>query len=493
MQDVFAFPPGSAPRLVPCRWILATAIVAGGSIACSLRAADTPPSDEPPTIRLTISPSAEPVPALKYRLLPALRELKHGNAALAYDRAIITFPTSRVSGIPRQKTFLNETLEHWLEMSIAELPQKEVEKQLDVFHAWTQGVERGALLDHCDWGLPLEQDGFATLLPEIQETRLLARMTALKGRLEVARGQFDEALRTFAANFKLSRNLCEGRILITCFVGAAVGNATDDQLETFVQRPGAPNLYWALTELPAPWIDMRTAIETENMMLDYQFPELKQFKKGPMSREEASRLNDSLLANWARFNSALGKLGGDVRVQFAAEAMRDYSDSKRTLVEAGWKKSDVDAMPVAQALWLASYRRIEVLRDEVAKWVETPPTERRAGMERIERRLSQNRTGNPFELTDLMYAGGAAFEAATRMERRFALLRVVEALRLYAHTHQANLPDRLELIGDVPIPNDPTTGKPFIYRLDGATAVLETAPGPNNRYHGRRYLINVRK
>src|SRR4051794_36716272 len=49
-----------------------------------------PAAAQPPEIpvrKLTVSPAAAPEPALRYRLLPELRETSPGNAALLYYRA----------------------------------------------------------------------------------------------------------------------------------------------------------------------------------------------------------------------------------------------------------------------------------------------------------------------------------------------------------------------------------------------------------------------
>ena len=56
-----------------------------------------------------------------------------------------------------------------------------------------------------------------------------------------------------------------------------------------------------------------------------------------------------------------------------------------------------------------------------------------------------------------------------RLERQIALLRHVEALRMYAAEHDGKLPAKLSDIS-VPLPIDPFTGKPFVYAVDGATA-----------------------
>jgi hypothetical protein len=51
-------------------------------------------------------------------------------------------------------------------------------------------------------------------------------------------------------------------------------------------------------------------------------------------------------------------------------------------------------------------------------------------------------------------------------------LRLIEAIRLYAYSHDGKLPGGLDDIKEVPIPSNPMTGKPFPYHLEGDTAVL---------------------
>ena len=79
--------------------------------------------------------------------------------------------------------------------------------------------------------------------------------------------------------------------------------------------------------------------------------------------------------------------------------------------------------------------------------------------------------------------------AQGQLEQQIALLRHVEALRLYAAEHDGKLPAKLSDIS-VPLPVDPVTGKPFVYTVEGATAHLrggsprgeEQDPGCNVHY-----------
>ena len=60
-----------------------------------------------------------------------------------------------------------------------------------------------------------------------------------------------------------------------------------------------------------------------------------------------------------------------------------------------------------------------------------------------------------------------------RMERHIAALKCIEALRLYAGTHDGKFPENLSDVTEVKIPDDPVTKKPFSYKSTGSDAVLE--------------------
>jgi hypothetical protein len=84
--------------------------------------------------------------------------------------------------------------------------------------------------------------------------------------------------------------------------------------------------------------------------------------------------------------------------------------------------------------------------------------------------------------------------AQGRIAQRIALLRHVEAVRMYAALHNGALPAKLSEIS-VPLPDDPFTGKPFRYELVGATAHLRGTPpksAPDNRFLRVHYEITLK-
>jgi hypothetical protein len=77
-----------------------------------------------------------------------------------------------------------------------------------------------------------------------------------------------------------------------------------------------------------------------------------------------------------------------------------------------------------------------------------------------------------------------------RLDRTLDALTDVEAIRSYAAANDGQFPPTLDQITSTPAPDNPRTGKPFHYSVQGNTATLsdlETPEFPLN------YTIRIRK
>jgi hypothetical protein len=167
-----------------------------------------------------------------------------------------------------------------------------------------------------------------------------------------------------------------------------------------------------------------------------------------------------------------------------ARALKYYPLAKRFLVERGYSAEELERMPVPQLVMLYTIRQYRELRDEHFKWffVDYPKAS-----PRLYPQASRGRNENPrlfqgvHEIIPLAETLLPAFHAArtaqVRIDREVAVLRVLEALRLYGAAHDAKLPPTLAAL-KVPVPDDPMTGKPFEYELKGETALLSGPPLP---------------
>jgi hypothetical protein len=95
-----------------------------------------------------------------------------------------------------------------------------------------------------------------------------------------------------------------------------------------------------------------------------------------------------------------------------------------------------------------------------------------------ESRLRAIRSGPLVVFAQLQPSYQRCRDAEIELDRRVAALRCVEAIRLHAASHGGKLPGSLGEITEVLVPDDPATGKPFEYALDGAAAVLRAPAAP---------------
>lgn len=439
-------------------------------------------AEETPVVALSIHPAPEPQPALRYRLLPPVSELQPGNAALLYDTAIL---------IVSERSEAEELgkVRDWLDVPTAELPREEVQSALYALQHATRYLDLAARRESCDWQLPLKTEGPNALLPGLSKMRDMARLLALKARVEIADGKHHEALRTIQTGFALARHTAEAPTLIHGLVGMAISGLMLQQVEGLIQAPDAPNLYWALAALPGPLVDLRRAMEQETEWLFVLLPELREAQTSQLTDAEWQALLENLVGLPGQFDGSKKQAAG------TAMALLMYPKGKRWMVEQGHTQEEVDAMPVARVVVTYMVQPYIRLRDEQQKWLYLPYRQAREGLRRAEEQINaarQSFAGNV--LVMLMPALGRVSFQVAKHERSIAALRCVEAVRLYAAAHDARLPARLSDITEVPIPIDPVTGEQFTYELVDGKATLYSPPPPDGQPRdGLHYELTITK
>ncbi len=463
LLTLIVFPPSLAAAQV--------AVVSGGGTTAA-------EGDRAPTVKLVLHPAAEPRPALKYLLLPPLIDQRPGNAAVLYGK--VTAEQQRFFGDQQ----LMEKIDQWKDVPLDKFPKEEAGKVLQ--GSQFKFLDRAARCESCDWQLPLREEPFyEILLPELQQTRSFGRLLAAKTRLQLADGQFDDAVHTLQTGYALARHVGGGQTIINGLVGIAIARQMCKQVETFVQQPDAPNLYWALTNLPDPLVDMRPGIEAEWAMIYLSYPELRNLDGKDYSpeqwRERLNKLAETILC----LDGGVPPVGIDVVT--TALALKGYPLARQGLIEQGYRPDEVEAMPVPKVILLYTMQTYEELRDDLFKWFAVPYPQAREGLADAEANLEQGlrREVIPFAGI-LLPALQAAHRAGARGQRTIAVLRVIEAIRLYGATHNRKLPEKLTHVTNLPLPIDPTTGEPFLYRRTGTTAILES---PGGKRDGLRYEI----
>jgi hypothetical protein len=418
--------------------------------------ADSTAAPAETVIRLTVRPMAAPKPALHYLLLPELREMNPGNPIANYLRCLMDHDNSA-----GQETFGRAALRQ---------------------------ADRAARLTTPDWQIlnKLKTEGISLLLPDVQKMRSLANGLQERFRSEVALGHFDDAIKTAKTMFAMSRHMGEHPTLIGDLVGIAIAYVAIGPLEDMLQQAGCPNLYWALTNLPHPFISLERGLEGERVWFQAEFPELSD--RAPMSTDHIRKAIRHI--DLIRGLEGIPDKGARAWLNARLKDKATLPAARRRLADSGVPEGRLAKFPADQVILLDEYLAYEVLRDEAMKAMNLPAWQ-------AEKFLASwpKLTRDVGLFGCLVPAVEKVYQAHIRLEQRLALLRHVEALRLYAAAHAGKLPAKLADVA-VPLPDDPFTGKPFRYRLDGTTAHLRgTAPKnqKNNEAYNIHYEIVIRK
>ncbi len=445
-----------------------------------------------PVFRLTLEPMAEPVPALKYILLPQLRDRERGNAVLRYYRA---FSPEWQSHRREPKFF--ERLDNANEKPLRDVKPAEINSLMRSFsRGILKEVDLGARRSYCDWEMNdrIREDGIGLLLPDVQGFREFAQLLKLRARQELLAGEYDNAARTLQTGIQLARHAVEGPTLIHSLVGVAVAAMMLTVVDDWVDRPGAPNLYWALTDLPRPLLSIRNGLEGERLFMDWIFPGYRELLDDPKVPASSGRVQTSL----QKYAGMLEMEGAARVVGPLISSLRTYPRAKRFLRQSGRSAAEIEAMPALQAVFLYEIHQYDIAYDDLRKWASMPYSEAAPHVRRITERMKTARAEQQPGTTVaslLLPAIDKVLAAPVRVQRKIAALRCVEALRLHAAAHGGKLPEKLDEVTEVPIPLDPRLGKPFEYRLEGNKAVLigPTPAGEKpNQSNTIRYELTMR-
>jgi hypothetical protein len=443
--------------------------------------ADGAPQPTETVIRMTVRPMPAPKPAMRYQLLPELREMNPGNPIQGYLKCFMEqghFYHNKEAADKREK---------WLEMPLKDLPLKEM--QYYKTNAGLRQADYAARLDTPDWQilLKIRSDGINLLLPDVQVLRSLAAALKVRFRLEIAERRIDDALATAKTMFGLSRHLGEHPTLIGDLVAIAVAYITIGPLEELIQTPGCPSLFWALTDLPQPFVNLRKGIQGERVFLGTDLALLDD--RAPMNDAQLQKAVNHLQGLMKAINV---KKDVSVWLKDLAKNEEDVRAARKRLIESGLAEDKVKAFPARQVILLDEKLEYEVHRDAMAKVMGLP-------FWQAEPTFHDGKLLRP-EREDTLFAGLVmgknVKQAQARLDQRIALLRCVEALRLYAAEHDGKLPATLVDPG-LPLPVDPITGKPFHYRVeDGTKAILHGTPPrglEKNAHYNVRYEVTIAK
>src|SRR5262249_6996950 len=137
------------------------------------------------------------------------------------------------------------------------------------------------------------------LLPDMAELRVYGPLLVLEARVAIAERRYADTVHTLETGFSFSRQMSEQPFLIGDLVGISIANQLLDTLADLLEQPASPNLYWSLTALPRPLIELRGGLDFEYTFPEMQFPDLDDLDR-PRTAQEWDSALARVRKEWAR-------------------------------------------------------------------------------------------------------------------------------------------------------------------------------------------------
>jgi hypothetical protein len=266
----------------------------------------------------------------------------------------------------------------WQGVSLEDLPLDTVRTQLSWFDKVFHYLDLASQTEECRWEHPVREEGFRSEMPDLASFRTLARLLVLKARLTLMDGDINAALQTIRIGITMGRQVGQGPFVVQHIVGVSLAHRMTLEIERMIQMVDSPNLYWALTALPHPLVDMRPALQMERDAVYTELPELRRLDRQVLSDDEVidvwnralalSQLADGRPSKWM------------ARLDMVTHAMKAYPQAKQFLEGQGKTDEEVDALPALYVVLRYQYHHYRQLRDNIYKWYHLPYWQAKEGL-----------------------------------------------------------------------------------------------------------------
>lgn len=446
---------------------------------------------------LVLAPKAEHKPALSIRFIPNSFYAKPGNAAIYYLKAGGYF--EQFSNQQARRKFEEESRQAangkefppyiWLETELKDLPIDEMNAYLSYTSFQSPFLEEAAARLQCDFDRQLRtiENPSGYLLPEIQSMRDIVRLQAMRFLVAIAENRIDDAIKILGQMIAMGPHLSQDPLLVSNLVGAACVEIGMQQAHYLSEHVDAPNLYWAIAQLPNPLIDLRQSLDYEREFLFQQVKVLQEVDDTPRPNsnwnEFLERFTQSMKGMFDSsdgFEEVLssGKVGLTLFIGANVPKAREY-----LVAIEGMDEDKLDMLPNTQIFFLAMRRFYERYRDEEFKCSFLPNHAR----EKVESDFADREDllrQYGFMILPTFYflpLVQAAQAASVRSQQQIALWQTIESIRHHLATNNNTFPVTLAEL-ELPVPHDPVSSEPFEYMIHEKGATLKGAANPGLQY-----------
>ena len=443
---------------------------------------------------VTLAPKAEHKPALSIRFIPDPFNAKPGNAAIYYLKAGGFFEQTMAQQAKRKFEEDSRAAAGdkdyapyiWLETELKDLPVEKVKEYLSYTSFQTLFLEEAASRLHCDFDRQIKtvENPAGYLLPEVQAVRDLARVQSMRFLVAMAENRTDGAVKILGQLIAMGPHFCQEPFLVSNLVGTACVNIGLQQAYYLSEHPDAPNLYWAIAQLPNPLINLEQSLAYEREFLFEQVKVLREVDDTPKPDGYWSDFIDRFTAAIKGVGKPLDELESFGKAGITLAIGSNVPKAREYLAKIeGMSNDKLNKLPNAQIFFLAMRRFYERYRDEEFKYSFLPEHARKkSNATSKEFGESLKRYGLiAIPTSSLLPAVQAAQSASQRTQQQLAMWQTIESIRHHLATHDNKLPAALEEL-ELPAPHDPLTSGPFEYVVHAAGATLKGAANPGLQF-----------
>ena len=282
------------------------------------------------------------------------------NAALDYWQAIYFAPK------------LDEQREKALDDSTARMPDETAEKLAEDGARSISFVRLGAAQPACNWGLPLEQQGLTTLMPELSAARTLARLMLVQSRLEIRDGKGTDAADDLFSTLTMGRHVASDNLIIGLMVDYGIEAMTIDSAGADLPRldhAALDRLAASLKKL-APRPPLGRAVRAQQLVgQQWLITHLKQ-DRGPEWRTNLARMfgsEDPTNASariLASFDNAQSLVAGLEELNPLFDRLEQAADMPYDQFEKSWPEIQklIRSKPATELVMFGDFQRVRRLK-----------------------------------------------------------------------------------------------------------------------------------
>ncbi len=415
--------------------------------------------NEPNARTLTVFPASVEQPLFTYRLFPEHSQRTRKNAALIFLQMI-------ADQNPQYWIHFVDGLDTFLDFNDRDFSSKDARAHIS--SEFVELLSAAAYADHAEWEY---EPGNALVINHFQETTRLLDALAVLGRADIQEKCSQDAIEKIKIGLGCISHLQEPNIFLTKSMLCDDLERYFWLIEQLLGQEDSPNLYWALTEIPDPLIELDGCIDLARNNPWADIPEM------------ASLDGISQPKDWTRLRHQLGLFPDrdvfDANTPPPAETKQSF---KRFVNEGRRELPKLDSAFVDRITKMTddevSVRyfkvRFQQLADDYVSACLLPPVAGIPHFDSAIRQLEKSEAGYEQEISSVE-AVHQVYVKVWWVRRRFAVLRTIEALRDYVAA-EGTTPTTLDKVINTPIPIDPVTMKPFGFQRLSESKLLITAP-----------------